>query len=61
MNTEYIRKHLKQAMKLIESIDLTENFESYDMKKHKQKNLNEAYSIMFDINELLKMEEEDDD
>lgn len=61
MNTEYIRKHLKQAMKLIESIDLTENFESYDMKKHKQKKLNEAYSIMFDINELLKMEEEDDD
>ena len=61
MNTEYIRKHLKQAMKLIESIDLTENFESYDMKKRKQKNLNEAYSIMFDINELLKMEEEDDD
>lgn len=61
MNTEYIRKHLKQAMKLIESIDLTENFESYDMKKRKQKNLNEAYSIMFDTNELLKMEEEDDD
>lgn len=59
MNTEYIRKHLKQAMKLIESIDLTENFESYDMKKLKQKKLNEAYSIMFDINELLKMEEED--
>lgn len=59
MNTEYIRKHLKQAMKLIESIDLTENFESYDVKRHKQKKLNEAYSIMFDINELLKMEEED--
>lgn len=59
MNTEYIRKHLKQAMKLIESIDLTENFESYNMKRHKQKSLNEAYSIMFDINELLKMEEKD--
>ena len=59
MNTEYIRKHLKQAMKLIESIDLTENFESCNTKRHKQKNLNEAYSIMFDINELLKMEEED--
>lgn len=61
MNTEYIRKHLKQAMNLIGNIDLTENFESYDMKKLKQKKLNEAYSIMFDINELLKMEEEDDD
>ena len=61
MNEYYVRKQIKQAMDLIGNIDLTEQLESYAMKRHKQKNLNEAYSILFDLENLYKLEGETDD
>ena len=53
MNTEYIRKQLKQAMDLIGNIDLN----NYSNTTWKQRKLNEAFSILFDLDNLLKMEE----
>lgn len=55
MNTEYIRKHLKQAMNLIGNIDLN----NYDNTKWKQRKLNEAFDVLFDLDNLLRLEEED--
>ena len=57
MNINYTRKQLKQAMDLLEDLDLTDVFE----RLKSQKKLNEAYSILFDLDNLLKMEEEEDD
>lgn len=55
MNTEYIRKHLKQAMNLIGNIDLN----NYDNTAWKQRRLNEAFDVLFDLDNLLRLEEED--
>ena len=55
MNINYTRKQIKQAMDLIGNINLTD----FMGRTQKQQKLNEAYSILFDLNNLLKMEEDD--
>lgn len=57
MNTEYIRKQLKQAMNLIGNIDLN----NYSNTAWKQRRLNEAFDVLFDLDNLLRLEEEKDD
>lgn len=57
MNINYTRKQLKQAMDLIGNINLN----NFDNTTWKQRKLNEAFSILFDLDNLLKMEEEEDD
>ena len=54
MNTEYIRKQILEAMKQLENVDYISNYD----RKGKQKKVNEAYSILFDlkINTVLKDE-----
>ena len=55
MNTEYTRKQIKQAMNLIGNINLN----NYYNTTWKQRKLNEAYDILFDLENLLRLEEED--
>ena len=57
MNINYTRKQLKQAMDLIGNINLN----NFDNTTWKQRKLNEAFSILFDLDNLLKMEEEEYD
>ena len=54
MNTEYIRKQILEAMKQLENVDYISNY----AKKEKQKSVNKAYSILFDLNYRLKLEED---
>ena len=54
MNTEYLRKQILEAMKQLENVDYISNYD----RKGKQKKVNEAYSILFDLNNLLKLEED---
>lgn len=56
MNTEYARRQIKEAIDLIGNIDFMNRYKI----RYNQKQLNEAYSILFDLYNLYKMEVEDD-
>ena len=60
MNINYTRKQLKEAMDIIGNMEVTKLRESHKVKINRQRRLNEAYSILFDLDKLFKMEEEDD-
>lgn len=56
MNDEYTRKELKQIIEMLNDIDLL----NLSKGRYNQKKLNEAYSRLMDLYNLLRLEEEDE-